>query len=116
VLGGIVLINHLLDPALGIAAGSGQILIGVGKFIYVQFLPRFGEFQLLGESSLFVVTRGGEEFGEAGDLGVTLGNLFFSRGDSCQDGANLGTGRCRLRSSVGERCIKGKIDFMVGYT
>jgi len=108
-----VLVDHLLNPALGIAAGSGQIPIRVCKVIYVQFLARLGEFQSLGEGALFVVVRGSEELGETGDFGITIGNLFFGCHDSFPDGVDLRVGRRWLRRGFGERRIEGQIDFMV---
>jgi hypothetical protein len=116
VLGGMVFVDHLLNPSLGIAAGAGQIPIGVGEIINVQFLPGLGEFQLLRESPLFAVARGSEKLGEAGDLAIPFGNLFFRCRDSFPDGTDLRVGRSWLRSGFGERRIEGQINFVVRQT
>ena len=36
-LGGVVFVDHALDPALRIAAGPLQILVRVGEFVLVKF-------------------------------------------------------------------------------
>jgi len=111
-----VFVDHLLNAVVGIAAGTGQIPMGVGEVIHVQFLPGLGEFQLLGQSPLLVFARGSEELGEAGNLGITIGNLFFRCRDSFPDGTDLRVGRCWLRSGFGKCCIEGQIDFVVRQT
>ena len=73
--GGVVLIDHALDPALRIASGPLQILVRVGEFVLVQFLAALGEVELLREAFLLIFLCGRQEFRKARNVRVKLGSL-----------------------------------------
>ncbi len=75
---GVVFIDHALDTALRIAAGTLQILVRVGEFVFDQFLAAFGEVELLREIFLLVFLGVRQKFGEARNVRIQFRASSFS--------------------------------------
>ena len=108
-------LDDALNTALRIAAGLFQISVCVGKLVHVQFLTRFCKVQLLIESVLLISLRCRFKFCESCNVGIQFGNALFRPCNPFLDGANLGSGRYGLRSSLVQRGSKFKINFMIGH-
>jgi len=75
--GDVVVVDHALDAALGSRRRAPNWSASASS-VFVQFQPRFCEFELLRESLPLICCRSLQEFRDAGYAGTISATLFFA--------------------------------------
>lgn len=113
-LGGLVLVEQLLDADLLVAAGTDERLRGVGEIILIERQLSLGDPDELADA---VFRRGRGQ----GQRSLELGDAVLVRGDRGLSGLNLrgeflgfGSDGGRIFGRIAHRCGEGQVHGMVG--